>query len=187
MIKKELKCFYTVSQFPLHSKLKDTVLAGVNSAECEHIIAPIAEVDISRGDWYNAENSERPWVTALIEPLLNHMSIQFHDLGYDHFNIKQIWFQQYQRASGHGWHIHGCNFTNVYYLDLPKDASRTQLVVPWDQKEIIEVELEEGDILTFPSFVIHRGPPNYSSRPKTIISYNIDIDYPDSQYGKGLT
>lgn len=187
MKKYELKCFYTISKFKRHAELKKELLESINLAEAEHVLAPGAEVDISRGDWYNSTDTERSWVQFIKDPLLDHMSQTYHQVGYDMFQLRQLWFQQYNHESGHGWHTHGSNFTNVYYVDLPKDSPRTQMVLPWDQTTVVEFEVEEGDVLTFPSFVIHRGPPNIGIEQKTIISFNIDIDYPDSQYGKGLT
>ena len=185
MIKKELKCFYTISEFKEHTNLKAQVLDSIKVADAEHIVAPAGEVDISRSDWHKANDTTRFWANLIVPKLMLHMEQVYSELGYNMFHLREFWFQQYNQGSGHGWHIHGANFTNVYYLDLPKGASRTQLVVPFDQKEIIEVDVKEGDVVTFPSFVIHRGPPNQGPQ-KTIISYNIDIDYPDSQYGKGL-
>jgi hypothetical protein len=186
MIKKELNCFYSISKFPNHSEIKERLLEEISKAEFEHSFGPGAEVDITRGDWFKSEDWSRPWLQVIGEPLLKYLQPHYHELGYDTFYIKQLWFQQYQKLSGHGWHIHGCNFTNVYYVNLPKNSSKTEIIVPFNQKEIISVDVEEGDILTFPSFVIHRGPPNSSGEMKTILSFNVDIDYPDSQYGQNL-
>ena len=62
MKKYELKCFYTISKFERHAELKKELLEYINLAEAEHVVAPGGEVDISRGDWYNATDTERSWV-----------------------------------------------------------------------------------------------------------------------------
>jgi ectoine hydroxylase-related dioxygenase (phytanoyl-CoA dioxygenase family) len=108
------------------------------------------------------------------------------NLGYDGINITEIWFQQYLNGSEHGWHCHSGNFTNVYYLELPEGTPKTQLVNPYNQKDIIEVDVKEGDLLAFPSYVLHKAPKNLSDKRKTIISYNIDIVYSDEIYGKNI-
>ena len=43
--------------------------------------------------------------------------------------------------------------------------------------KIIEVMVEEGDILTFPSYLMHESPVNFCDENKIIISFNIDIDH----------
>ena len=47
------------------------------------------------------------------------------------------------------------NYTGVYYLQFPKGATKTQLV---NEQKIFEVDAKEGDIVIFPSFIIHRSP-----------------------------
>ena len=69
-----------------------------------------------------------------------------------------------------------CQWTSVYYLDLPDLAPKTQLVSPWDNKTIIKLDIQEGDVITFPSFVIHQAPKNENNKTKTIVSFNSDSD-----------
>ena len=110
----------------------------------------------------------------------------YKELGYDGYTMHDIWFQQYAKHSKHGWHTHSANFTNVYYLQLPAGSPKTQIVSPYDQCNVIEVDVSEGDILVFPSFVIHKAPPNLLDETKTIISYNINATYSNNIYGKGI-
>ncbi len=76
----------------------------------------------------------------------------------------------------HGWHTHSDNYTGVYYLELPDETPKTQIVNPLNQTEIIDLDIKEGDIVLFPSFIIHRAPINKSNKRKTIISFDINID-----------
>lgn len=186
MQKNELKTFYTICSLQKHEQIKDKLLDLINSAESEHVVAEAAETDITRADWHDGQNNDREWVKYFSKTLTQHMSHQLRTLGYHGHHINELWFQQYKNSSGHGWHIHSSNFTNVYYLQFPEGSPKTQIISPWDQKTIIELDVKEGDIVTFPSFVIHRGPPNISDQTKTIISWNLDVWYPDSQYGKNL-
>jgi len=45
-------------------------------------------------------------------------------------------------------------------------------VCPWDNK-VISVDVKEGDILIFPSMIIHRAPEVINDSRKTIISWNL--------------
>jgi hypothetical protein len=69
----------------------------------------------------------------------------------------------------------------VYYLDLPDGTPKTELIDPWS-REVITMDVQEGDILTFPSFVIHRAPVNKTATPKTIISFNSDTEIDGATY-----
>ena len=96
-------------------------------------------------------------------------------LGYVEYAIDELWFQQYVQGGYHGWHAHGSSFTAVYYLELNADAPRTELVEPYMQGKKIVADVQEGDLLLFPSFVIHRAPKIVSDTRKTIISFNINF------------
>jgi hypothetical protein len=61
-------------------------------------------------------------------------------------------------------------------LDLPEGSPKTQLLNPINQDEIIEMDVKEGDVLTFPSFILHRAPRVDSDVVKTIISWNSDCN-----------
>ena len=180
----KLECSYIISKFDKHSDLKYEILKLIDQAPAESVMASPAEVNISRTDWKHSSETTRKWVNYLFNDLMNHMLNSYQELGFDNFTLGEIWFQQYYQASQHGWHIHGRNFTNVYYLELPNDAPRTELIVPYDKTSKLILDVNEGDTVVFPSFVLHRAPPNQSINRKTIVSFNVDIGYSDKLYGK---
>lgn len=186
IIKNQINCFYLQKKFDNHEKNKNNVLKLIKYSKYESPIAKIAEVNISKTDWNFSQNMERDWVKLIKQDLFFDIQKMFLETGFNDFKCHQIWFQQYFKNSEHGWHTHGCNFTGVYYLDLPKECPKTILIDPYDQKTKINIDVEEGDILIFPSFVLHKSPKNESSNIKTIISFNIDVKYLDSFYGKNL-
>ena len=77
-----------------------------------------------------------------------------------------------------------------YSIDTPPPTVSGKMhmghAMSYTQQDIIEIDVEEGDVLVFPSFVIHKGPQNISTNKKTIISYNTNIVYSDNIYGQGL-
>lgn len=184
--KHKLQCPYIISRFEKHSELKQNLLSLIDSSQANHLDFPAAEVDISRSDWNISSDKNRHWVKYVFDDLMNHMLECYRSIGFDSFQLGEIWFQQYYQNSQHGWHIHGRNFTNVYYLELDKESPKTQLISPFDQKEIITLDVQEGDTVLFPSFVLHRAPPNQTVQRKTIISFNVDVGYSDDNYGKNI-
>ena len=87
-----------------------------------------------------------------------------------------MWYQQYTKNNTHGWHIHGENYTGVYYLEFPKGSSKTELIDQYNIRKKITVNAKEGDIVIFPSFIIHRAPKIINDIRKTIISFNLQFN-----------
>ncbi len=97
------------------------------------------------------------------------------------FHIRAMWFQQYGKNGTHGWHVHEQNYTGVYYLELPKSAPLTELIDPTNIKNRFKIKAKEGDIVLFPSFVIHRSGKMKTKNRKTIVSFNLEFQHIDKQ------
>ena len=92
------------------------------------------------------------------------------------FNIRNGWFQQYFKNDKHEWHYHGgSNLSFVYYVELADSKESTEF---YDliNKDVFQLNVKEGDILVFPSYLPHRSPIIKSSNRKTIISCNINLN-----------
>ena len=87
--------------------------------------------------------------------------------------INNYWFQQYGDNGYHNFHIHPFSLlSNVYYLELENNNST--VFYDMQNKKEIKYNLEEGDLITFPSLLPHKSQINTNGR-KTIISYNSDV------------
>lgn len=181
----QLNSFYIIKNFSFHQEIKNNLLNLIESSNFNSPYSEKAEVNISKADWFDANNMNRIWVQYLKDYLIKDLIDIHNQIGFDGFKINEIWFQQYYEGSEHGWHTHSSNFTNVYYLELPKDSPKTLIVDPINKKNIIEIDVDEGDLLMFPSYVLHKAPKNNGNR-KTIISYNLDSTYSDNIYGVDL-
>lgn len=186
MKKYQLECAYSVSKFKHHNEVKNLLLEHIKNSEYHTVIDPKCETNISKTDWHISGNFKRLWAEFFMSYAKNSILEIYNNLGYDGYTLHELWFQQYNINSGHGWHTHSSNFTNVYYLEMLDGSPKTKIVNPYNQTDIIEVQVEEGDILVFPSFVIHKAPPNLINQQKTIISYNTNATYSNNIYGKGL-
>ena len=102
-------------------------------------------------------------------------------LNFEKVIIDNIWFQQYKQNGTHGWHTHGSNYTGVYYVDFEKTYAKTELINPIDDKKIT-IDAEEGDIIIFPSFIIHRSALQKINKTKTIISFNLTFEGISKKY-----
>jgi|TARA_R100000081_G_C4714729_1_gene114748 hypothetical protein len=131
---------------------------------------------IEKLDHSNSKSPEREWVKYLLPYLQTHFEKCTLNLGFEEYNIKDLWFQQYKKDGRHGWHIHSQNYTGIYYLELPESAPSTELVDPFNLNNKFNIPAKEGDIVIFPSFVIHRSSKVLENIRKTIVSFNIEFD-----------
>ena len=136
---------------------------------------------ISRVDWNRRHDTERKWVKLVGPYLQKHFTEEVKQIGLSKVQIFELWFQQYGKGDTHGWHVHGHNFTGVYYLEFGKNSPRTQIVEPLSLK-IIDVDVKQGDVIIFPSMFIHRAPPSKSDNRKTIISFNFNADFVEDSF-----
>jgi len=179
------KSISTVFSFPLfvgelkkHSEIKDKVLSSINNeASYERLIFENEKTDITRCDWTIPREIKRDYLFDVMPEIYKYMEDLVYKVGYDAYTIHNVWFQQYEKNSSHNWHVHvDCQWTNVYYLELPDNAPKPQFLIPWENNKVIDLNVCEGQVITFPSMVIHRSPIVNDDTRKTIISYNCDFN-----------
>ena len=133
--------------------------------------------EVSLTDWKIPSNVRRPYFEETFEPILKKYYLKICKKLYGkHSNtvrliIHNYWFQVYNKNSSHVWHTHcGAQFTNVYFVELSNKTYATDI---FGIKNLI---IKEGDLLTFPSYLLHRSPINKASERKIIISFNTSFD-----------
>lgn len=89
--------------------------------------------------------------------------------GLSYVKSTQYWFQQYLQSSDFGWHQHDSHWACVYYLELPEMLEATEFL------NYGQFNVEEGDVIFFPTFLVHRSPTIKSNLRKTIIATNVSF------------
>ena len=108
-----------------------------------------------------------PHIIPVIDTFTQQVDIQ-------DYTLSEPWFQQYHQTDTHCWHRHPKSVYNVvYYLELPPDSHPTVLRNPLNIQQMITPNVQQGDLLIFPSFITHCSPPNPSTHRKSIIAFNI--------------
>ena len=130
---------------------------------------------VSKSDWDLPKDLTRKYLDLFYRQVIKSSMKELQDYyKADDWNISNGWFQQYEKDSFHQWHNHnGANFTNVYFLELPDSKFRTKIKVG---DEIIEYEAKEGDLISFPAYLLHTSEKNGDGR-KTIIAFNSNFKY----------
>ena len=131
--------------------------------------------DLLKSDWPLADNWERPWASRYRNIFIEQFKYFANTLGYKDVQLSKLWYQQYGLNQTHGWHTHARNYTGTYYLQLPKNAPRTEFLYPDNLEEGFSINVEEGDMLFFPCHFVHRSNKSKSNSIKTIISWNLDF------------
>ena len=164
--------------FGFHKQLKRKVLTAINRERNIESLGYEQECDdnskIRRLDWHKAKDLDtRKWCNILSPQLQMHFDECAKNLGYEYAQIEQLWFQQYIQNDNHPWHVHSSNYTGVYYLEFPQGSPPTQIIDHNDK--LYTIDAKEGDLIIFPSFLIHRSPNVDHKVRKTIVSFNIDF------------
>jgi hypothetical protein len=170
-----LKCAAVLKKFKYHKEIKEKLLDMINKSYSYHMVNDFYGDDINRCDWSENLNYNREWITYVKPKLQEHFDQCAVDLNYENSAVEGMWYQQYIKDNTHTWHIHGENYTGVYYLEFPKNSPKTELIDQIDINKKTVINAEEGDVVIFPSFIIHRSPKVMTDLRKTIISFNINF------------
>lgn len=168
-------CPYIIKKFENHGVVKDRVLDYINTQSGLMIQSDTTNI---RSDWGSYRKNARKYWSIIEFDIQLHLQEVFCDiLGYTNFSTGNYWYQQYTRNGSHGWHTHlNTMWTCVYYLEMPQDAPKTECIDPFT-KQIVKIEANEGDILTFPSIIIHRAPKVETECRKTILSWHCETSF----------
>jgi hypothetical protein len=106
------------------------------------------------------------------------------------FSPSEVWFQKYDISMNHAVHTHGSTgFSSVCFIEYNKDNHKpTTFISPFGnyitgELERYEPDVEEGDIIFFPSNLLHYAPSNLSNEIRTIMSFNLQINFNNKDKG----
>ena len=173
MLKFKLDTPCTLGSFEKHNKVKTKLISLIKNTECDSLKSN--NDLIHRVDWNRSADKNRKWVKYILPYLQKYFDKCANKIGYEEASVTNLWFQQYNKNGKHGWHTHAENYTGVYYVKFSKDSAKTELINPFSQNKKIIINAKEGDIVMFPSYVIHRAPEQLNNSEKIIISFNINF------------
>jgi len=157
-----------------HSFIKDKLLDIFEKSKKSCFSDNIDQ--ISHTDFYeNIDASKKEYMR-----IFNANADDFYDKFFNFYCLKEVkiinvWFQQYKQKDVHEWHFHAeTNISLVYYVELSNFEESTEFF-DIENKQTFQLKPKEGDIIVFPSYVLHRSPPIVSNTRKTIISCNINF------------
>jgi|TARA_R100001530_G_scaffold43402_1_gene33002 hypothetical protein len=136
-----------------------------------HVVRNDYSESLTKTDFYLPANEPREYWDYFYSHLQTSLVDMASSFKSEYYIIHQAWFQQYKKKNFHGWHNHsGCQFSNVYFLELPDTEIATEF------EDGSKVEVKEGDILTFSSHLYHRSPINKSNKRKSVVVFNSSFE-----------
>jgi len=93
--------------------------------------------------------------------------------------ITKAWFQTYKQYEYHSAHTHGAyGWSAIFYADYDHEVHvPTKFYSPFanigGMVEDFSPDVKEGDLIVFPSMVLHESPINLSEKERTVISFNV--------------
>ena len=155
-----------------HFKIKNKLLDSIKNSEKSTFNNGIDLITYT--DYFN----ETPLKSKPYFPIFHLNANDYYDILVKkyctkEFEITKGWFQQYFKQDTHEWHYHGgTNLSFVYFLELENNKESTEFY-DLENKKVFQLDVKEGDILTFPAYMPHRSPIIKTTNRKTIISCNI--------------
>tara|TARA_R100000734_G_C3317224_1_gene110159 strand:- start:764 stop:1348 length:585 start_codon:yes stop_codon:yes gene_type:complete len=171
-------------KFKDHKKFKKKILKCWEEGPDEAFTAKdnYYNDQLLKSDWPQANNWERPWIKLAGDSFYQHLKLFAEHLGYAGIKLHKLWYQQYGNQDLHNWHVHDGNYTGTYYLELDKNSPTTEFLFPDNLNKSFTVDVEEGDMVFFPCWLIHRSARNQSKKTKSIVSWNVDFDNIQNKY-----
>ena len=119
-----------------------------------------------------------PYAEKLFEVLKPALD-EFNDIYPHEFTIHNVWGQRYTRGGYHPLHNHGAlGYSAIVYASLESDHQPTSFFAPYIdfmEGDVIEYvpEVKEGDIVFFPSALMHQCKAVQSDSERVVFSFNI--------------
>ncbi len=135
-----------------------------------------AEEHISFTDYFdNTDAGYKGYIFNLVEPYLK----AFYDTAlYKFKGITNMWCQRYKARDYHVPHSHGAiGYSCVFYAKMTEDHPSTLFFSPFMDETGTHpnnsLMCKEGDLIIFPSNLMHMAPPHDSEDERVIISFNL--------------
>ena len=134
-------------------------------------------VEINYTDYFDKkEKTYENKFLSLAKPYLDEF-LQTSEYKFD--KVDEIWCQRYKSSNYHPPHDHGAfGYSCVFYAKLDdKVHPSTIFLSPFqgvDGNHTVEsIMVTEGDLVIFPSNLMHMAPPHLSDKDRIIISFNL--------------
>jgi hypothetical protein len=135
-----------------------------------------ADPNIFYTDFFSGHKKEyQDSFLSIVKPYLD----EFHEIcSYKFTAINEFWCQKYKAGDTHIPHTHGAlGYACVFYAKLSEEHEGTFFYSPFINESGVNesggVLVKEGDLLIFPSNLLHMARPHASNEDRIIIAFNL--------------
>ncbi len=178
--------FYHYS-IPNWSDVKQKILKEYNNADMDLIDSKLERNHFLYTDYYKNFGSMPKYIintleiiTPQIEKFCDDINIVIKGQKIKHGKVSAAWFEKLEKDMNHPVHNHGSiGFSSVCYVEFdPSIHLSTIFLSPFSsfltgQLMHHQPEVKEGDIVFFPSFLLHYAPTNTTDKSRLIFSFNM--------------
>ena len=152
------------------------------------LLSMLDEVDVScnpQSDYGTHHQKKiKPKYTQKLMKVLDSAFCDFEDVFPYYYEIKNLWCQRYKSDQYHDIHNHGAlGYSMVFYAQFDKDNhTGTKFIAPFNNwltgNPIIHTaDVDEGDVVFFPSMLLHQClPVKNKDKDRIIFSLNMNVE-----------
>jgi len=151
----------------------------INQIMKSHEIEKFGEVLTSYYKVINKQiTSDVNLISQIFKDELNHMKQCFN---FNSYLVKEFWFQEQNKDMFHGVHDHGSGISAICYIEYDSEThTATEFISPFlDPFKFTHSNfvpfVKSGDMIFFPSNLLHFTSPNKSKKSRRIMSMNIEV------------
>lgn len=132
-------------------------------------------------DYHQNQVNGCPYMTEFCDILRDDLRSFLAYKDKDTLNIGTLWGQRYKNSDYMHTHSHGAiGYSAVLYVEFNKEEhSATRFIAPHHNPEgeldYYQPDVEEGDLIIFPSSLYHDASPSLSEMNRTIFSFNFMV------------
>ena len=150
-----------------HDYYKPLLLQCIEQMITDNNIKPNSKGYLYDFDIAEAPRTYKKLMDQMLYPYIEDIGEAY---GIMHQKTSTYWFQQYFQNTDFGWHTHSGHWACVYYLELPEMTEATEFL------NYEQFNVKEGDVIFFPTFLVHRSPIIKSNQRKTVIATNVTYE-----------
>lgn len=131
----------------------------------------------------------KPKYTKKLMEVLDGVFCDFEEVFPYAYEIQNVWCQRYKESEFHGIHNHGgLGYSMVFYAQFDSKCHRgTSFVAPFlnwltGNSIVYDADVEEGDVIFFPSMLLHECKPvKNNDKERIIFSLNMNVEEPEPE------
>jgi len=172
-------------------KKKNQILNAIDKSNTDYKLDGNYLTDFDLDTWAERQNGNAslkpnnnniPYSHEVWNLLFDDVNALFNQIGINLTKsiVPLMWSQKYYAGNLHSVHNHGaCGYSCILYLKFnPKVHKATRFYAPFNHfftGDLLhfDPQVEEGDLIIFPSTIAHESQTQISSEERMILSFNI--------------